>query len=222
MQILAILAGWSRPNLNYVDLIVAVWLIIGLFRGRKRGMTQELLPTLQWVAIVVVAGLFYKPFAVVIKQYAQFEQLWSNILAYLLIAFGVHLVYLWIKHVIHEKLIGSDIFGRAEYYLGMVAGVIQFACMVIVACALMNSRVYTRAELAKTEKIQSDAFSDIRFPTYGTIQQAVLFQSYSGTLVETNLHSLLIASSTPAPKGQTLAQRREQMIDDIIGGGRKK
>jgi len=221
MQILAILAGWSRPNLNYVDLIVAVWLIIGLLRGRKRGMTQELLPTLQWVAIVVVAGLFYKPFAVVIKQYAQFEQLWSNILAYLLIAFGVHLVYLWVKHVIHEKLIGSDIFGRAEYYLGMVAGVIQFACMVIVACALMNSRVYTRAELAKTEKIQSDAFSDIRFPTYGTIQQAVLFQSFSGTLVETNLHSLLIASSTPRPKGETLAHRREQMIDDIIGGGRK-
>jgi hypothetical protein len=104
----------------------------------------------------------------------------------------------------------------------MGAGAIQFACMMIAVCAVMNSRVYTKAELAKTEKIQSDAFSDIRFPTYGTIQQAVLFQSYSGTLVETNLHSLLIASTTPAPRGETLAHRNEQMIDDIIGGGRRK
>src|SRR6202012_4952568 len=113
----------------------------------------------------------------IIKQYAQFEPLWSNIVAYVFIGFGVHLVYLWTKHLIQQKLVGSDLFGRAEYYFGMVAGMIAFACMLIVACALMNSRIYTKAELASTEKAQSDAFSDIRFPTFGSIQQEVLFQS---------------------------------------------
>jgi uncharacterized membrane protein required for colicin V production len=44
---------------NYFDVIVVVWLIIGLLRGRKRGMSQELLPTLQWLGIVIVCGLFY-------------------------------------------------------------------------------------------------------------------------------------------------------------------
>ena len=113
--------------------------------------------------------------------------LWCNIFAYLLIGFGVHLVYLWIKHLIHQKLIGSDMFGRAEYYFGMIAGVVRFACMLIMVCALMNARIITKAERAKTEKVQSDAYSDIRFPTYGSIQQAVLFESFTGTLIETNL-----------------------------------
>jgi uncharacterized membrane protein required for colicin V production len=218
MLMIALPASFSRTNFNYVDLIVFVWLIAGLIHGRKRGMTQQLLPTLQWVAIVVVAGLFYRPFGVTIKQYAQFDPLWSNILAYLLIGFGVHLVYLWTKHLIHQKLVGSDLFGRAEYYFGMVAGMVAFACMLIVACALMNSRIYTKAELASTEKAQSDAFSDIRFPTFGSIQQEVLFQSYTGCMIRTNLQSVLIASVQPGPpRGETLAHRQEDLINDVIG-----
>ncbi|HUD48975.1 MAG TPA: CvpA family protein [Candidatus Baltobacteraceae bacterium] len=213
----------SRFNLNYVDLIVVVWLIIGLLYGRKRGMTQELLPTIQWVAIVVVAGLFYQPLSAQIQQYAHFEPLWSNVSAYLLLGFGVHLVYLWVKHLLHHKLIGTDMFGKGEYYFGMLAGMVRFGCMVIMVCALMNSRIVTKAELAKTEKAQSDAFSDIRFPTYGTIQQAVLVESYSGSLIETNLHSVMIASVTPKPevKTETLKQQQERLVNEIIDSHRR-
>src|ERR1700677_2740900 len=116
MQLAALMPGLGRLNVDYVDFIVVVWLIIGLLYGRKRGMTQELLPAIQWVAIVVVAGLFYRSLSVLIRDYARFEPLWSNISAYVLIAFGIHLVYLWMKHMFHQKLIGSDMFGRAEYY----------------------------------------------------------------------------------------------------------
>jgi uncharacterized membrane protein required for colicin V production len=223
MQMAALIPTFRGVNVNYVDLIVVVWLIVGLFYGRKRGMTQEILPTIQWVAIVVVAGIFYRPLALPIRQYAHFDSLWSNILAYGLIAFGVHLVYLWIKHLINQKLIGTDMFGRMEYYFGMAAGVIHFGCMLIMVCALMNARIITQAELAKTEKAQSDAFSDIRFPTYGSIQQAVLFQSLSGTLIETNLSVVLIASTAPPPpsKGITLKAQQEQMINEILDARKK-
>jgi uncharacterized membrane protein required for colicin V production len=223
MQMAALLPDLGRLNVNYVDLIVAVWLIMGLLYGRKRGMTQELLPMIQWVAIVVVAGLFYEPLSLQIQQYAHFEPLWSNILGYVLIAFGIHLVYLWIKHLIHQKLIGSDMFGRAEYYFGMIAGVVRFACMLIMVCALMNSRIITNTERAKTEKAQSDAFSDIRFPTYGSIQQSVLVESYTGSLIETNLSSVLIASVTPktVAKGETLKQQQERLVNEIIDSHRR-
>jgi uncharacterized membrane protein required for colicin V production len=223
MQMAALLPALSRLNVNYVDLIVVVWLIIGLLYGRKRGMTQELLPTIQWVAIVVVAGFFYPPLALIIRQYARFEPLWANIFAYVSIAFAIHLVYLWLKHLINQKLIGTDMFGRMEYYLGMIAGVIRFGCMVIMACALMNSRIITKAELAKTEKLQSDAFSDIRFPTYGSIQQAVLFESCTGNLIETNLSSVLIATALPKPAGKSvsLKQQQEQLINDILDPKKK-
>jgi hypothetical protein len=222
MHMASILPALTGLRVNYVDFFVAVWLIIGLSYGRKRGMTQELLPTIQWVAMVVVAGLFYRPLSLLIHQYARFVPLWSNIFAYVLIAFGVHLVYLWIKHLVHQKLIGTDMFGRSEYYLGMAAGVVHFGCMLIMVCALMNSRIITKAELAKTEKAQGDAFSDIRFPTYGSVQQAVLFQSYSGSFIETNLSPVLIATVTPKAgpaKGiETLKQQQERMVNEILEG----
>jgi uncharacterized membrane protein required for colicin V production len=220
MTCVVTLPAWlAHLKYNYFDGFVIVWLIIGLFWGRRKGMSQELLPTLQWIGIVVVAGLFYRSLSDWVRQHAGFEVLWSNIFAYLLIAFGVHLIYLCCKHLFNEKLVGTDLFGRAEYYLGMLSGMVRCACMLVAALALMNSRIITKAERAQTEKMQSENFSDIRFPTYGSVQQAILFDSLTGSLVETNLQAILIY---PAPPGKpknvmTRAKQQEQDIDMILG-----
>jgi uncharacterized membrane protein required for colicin V production len=215
----------DAAKFNYFDIIALVWLFIGLLRGRKRGLSQELLPTFQWLGIVLAGGMFYWSVSPVIHQYAQFGTLWSNITAYVLIALGVHLIYLWFKQMLAAKLVEKDPFGRAEFYLGMMAGVVRFACMLLVAMALMNSHVETAAELAQTEKFQEAWFSDIRFPTYGEFQQEVLFKSFTGNLVESNLKSVLIASvDIPAgtqKKGDSMAQKKNQEIDDILGSGKK-
>ena len=220
MILMAGLPAFNRSAFDYFDVIAVVWLIIGMLRGRKRGMSQEVLPTLQWLAIVVLAGLFYRPLSAVIHQNAgnAFDLLWSNILAYVLIAIAVHLIFIAVKHWFGEKLVGSDFFGRSEYYLGMLSGLTRFACMLVVLCALMNSRVVSKAEMERTEKIQKQNFEEIRFPTYGSIQQAVLFQSFSGNLIENHLHNVLIASTTPVdrPKGETIASKREATINAII------
>jgi hypothetical protein len=183
-------------------------------------MSQEVLPTLQWITIVVLAGLFYHPFGVLIHQNTNnaFDVLWSNITAYVLIAIGVHLIFLALKRALGEKLVGSDFFGRGEYYLGTLSGLVRFACMWIFFCSLMNSRVVTQAEMARTEKMQKQNLEDIRFPTFGSVQHALLFQSFSGNLIENNLNNVLIASVTPVdrPKRDTIASRREAAIDAIL------
>jgi uncharacterized membrane protein required for colicin V production len=218
MQMAALPSLLSTAKFNYFDCLAIVWLIIGLFRGRKQGMSQEVLPLLQWIGIVAAGGLLYWPFSSLIHQYTMFGTLWSCITAYLLIAGGVHLIYLWFKQMLAEKLVESDPFGRAEFYLGMASGVVRFACILLAVMALMNSHVTTAAELAKTEHFQADNFSGIRFPTYGQVQQDVLFKSFTGSFVESKMKSVLIASinlGTP-PKKQTLAQMRSQTLDDIV------
>jgi uncharacterized membrane protein required for colicin V production len=223
MLVVALPPKVDYAKFNYFDLIVLVWLIVGLLRGRKRGMSQELLPTLQWLAIVIVCGMFYWSLSPTIHQYAQFGTLWSNITAYFLIAVGIHLIYMWFKQMLATKLVEKDPFGRAEFYLGMTAGVVRFACMLLVAMSLMNSYVETAAELAQTEKFQKDNFSDIRFPTYGEFQQDVLFKSFTGNLVETQLKPILLASVAPTKteKKDSMAQKKNQEIDDILGSGKK-
>lgn len=219
-----LMAALSSTPVNYFDGVAIVWLLIGIVRGRKRGMTQELIPMLQWIAIVALAGLFYRPFSVIIIRSTSgaFSPLWSNLTAYVLIGFAVHLVFVWLKQNVGQKLSGSDVFGRAEYYFGMVAGLVRFACMLIAMCAVMNSRVYTQAELAETERMQQKNFEDVRFPTYGTIQHAILAESYTGQLIESNLSQFLITSvAPPKPGGETLAQKQQDTINSIIGQPKK-
>ena len=55
---MAALPALSRISYGYFDGVVIAGLLIGIFRGRKRGMTQELLPTLEWLAIVAWPGCF--------------------------------------------------------------------------------------------------------------------------------------------------------------------
>ena len=207
----------ASARFDYFDIVAVGWLIIGLLRGRKRGMSQELLPLLQWIGIVTAAGLLYEPFGLVIRQDTFFSALWSNVTAYVLIAAGVHLIYLWFKQMFAVKLVEGHLFGRSEFYLGMTAGAVRFACMLLAGLALMNSRVETEAELAKTEKFQKDNFSDIRFPTYGQFQQVVLFKSFSGNWIRSNLQSALIASAVPepAPQPKINAQKNTKMVADV-------
>jgi uncharacterized membrane protein required for colicin V production len=207
----------ANMKFDYFDIVAVVWLIIGLFWGRKRGMSQELLPLLQWIGIVSVAGLFYGPFGLLIHQDTFFSPLWSNITAYLLLAGMVHLIFFLLKPMLATKLLEKNPFGRGEFYLGMTAGAVRFACMLLAGMALMNSRVESEAELAKTEKFQKDNFSDIRFPTYGQFQQDVLFKSLSGNLVRSNLNSILIASvvAAPSPKAETNAPKSNKLIAEI-------
>jgi hypothetical protein len=137
--------------------------------------------------------------------------------ASLLLAGGVHLIYFSCKPMFAPKLAEKNLFGRGEYYLGMTAGAIRFACMLLALMALMNSRVETPEELAKDEQFQKDNFSDIRFPTYGQLQQDVLFRSYSGNFVRSKLKPVVIAPVIPktALEVKTNAPKSTNMIAEI-------
>ena len=37
---------------NWFDFVLVVVLVVGVFRGRKHGMSEELLPLLKWLAIL--------------------------------------------------------------------------------------------------------------------------------------------------------------------------
>jgi hypothetical protein len=168
-----------------------------------------------------LGGFFYRPVSLFLQQNipGAFDLLWANRSGYLLIALGVLLVFAWIKKAIGEKLLGSDLFGGAEYYLGMIGGMVRAGCIIVAVLALMNSRIVTQEELAADEAAQKKSLEDIRLPTYGTIQQAMLLHSFTGRLVKENLSRILIVSVTSEQmkKGETAAQKREDVINQVLG-----
>ncbi len=185
---------------NWFDLTVVILLLVGILRGRKRGMSQEVLDVLKWLTVVIAAGFLYQPLAELLPQGMVFGKLSSYVFSYVIIALIVLTFFLFIKRAIGGKLLGSDKFGSAEYPLGMVSGMIRFACMTIVALSLLNARSYSTAEVQAELKYQNDNYGSQFFPTLQTVQAQVLSKSMSGSWVRRNLALLLITPTKPEKK----------------------
>ena len=192
---------FDPAGLSWVDLIILAVLIIGMIRGRKRGMSEELLDLLKWLLIVVVAAYFYQPIGDFLALNSMFSRLAWYLTIYLAVAVGIKILFSLIKNSVGEKLVGSDIFGRAEYYLGMTSGVIRYACVIILIMAVMNARQFSREEIEANRKMQNENFGTISFPTHSSLQQDLLEKSFVGSAVKSHLSLLLIKPTRPEQKG---------------------
>jgi uncharacterized membrane protein required for colicin V production len=209
----------GQINLGWFDLVVAVLLVIGLFRGRKRGMSEELLDLFKWLLIVVVGAFLYRPLGDLLDDYVQVSPTTARILAYLTVAVTIKLLFTWIKHAVGEKLVGSDLFGRMEYYLGMASGVLRWACMILAGLAILNAKHISDADLKATAKMQKDNFGDISFPTFGSFQQDIFKNSFTGSTVKKHLADQLIAPTSTGGKTadrENIGQRRSREVDEVM------
>ncbi|MGO9585673.1 MAG: CvpA family protein [Limisphaerales bacterium] len=204
-----IMIGAEIPNLaldnlpvNWFDGVVGAMLIIGFFRGRKRGMTKEMLPLLKWVSLVLVCGLWYQMAAQLLVNTASLSQVPSDIFGYLLLAFVVVLVFMFFKWLLASRLGDKSLFGGGEYYLGMLAGMIRFACMLVAVLALLNAPVYTAQDIKQHEAyvkrwFGGGLYSGNYFPSLYTIQDQVFAKSYTGPYIKDYLGPLLIEAAPP-------------------------
>lgn len=173
--------------INWFDIVVLLVLATGVSRGRKRGLSEELITMIQWVLLVVLCAFTYKPIGQAIVGFTfmgvSFSLLFSYIIAYLFVAAVFSGLYLAIKRSIGGKLLGSDVFGKGEYYFGMPAGMIRFACILLSILALVNARFYTSAELEKTRKYVEYNYGSNFFPTLYEAQQNIFHESFIGPFI---------------------------------------
>jgi uncharacterized membrane protein required for colicin V production len=197
---------------GWFDGVFVALLVFGLFRGRKHGLTKELVPMLRWVAIVLVAGLGYEFAGQILYNFTGLGRAGSDCLGYLSLAFLVFVVFIPIDGFLTPRLVGSSFFGGAEYYLGIFAGVIRYLGLTLFAMALMNAPHYTAAEI----QAQKDAafqtfgggqqgFTGDFFPTFQQVQEGVFKKSLVGPFIADHLGVILI-NSVPAVADKTPAK----------------
>jgi uncharacterized membrane protein required for colicin V production len=197
------MASSSLP-FNWFDIAVIVILAIGFFRGRKNGMSRELLPACQWVALVLVCGLGYSLVAQLFRNATSLDQLTSDVLAYLLLAAVVWALTSIPKHKFADRLAVSNFFGASEFYLGMLMGMVRFACILLAVLALLNAPFYTAADIeAHTAYVQrwygggEQGFSGEFIPSLQSVQEQVLQKSFVGPCIKKYLGPLLINTTQP-------------------------
>ena len=202
---------------NWFDLVALAVLVVGFFVGRKRGMSLELLTVLQWLSIVLLGALACDPFGRMMSDFSGLNPTLTYITAYLLTAIGIKVLFILFRRMTGEKLVSKAVFGNLEYYLGMGAGVVRFACILLFGLALLNAKQVTKAEIEAQLKYQQDWAGSIYFPPFGVIQQAVFEDSLTGRAVKQFLSAQLInvdPNAAGAPT-ETIGKRREREVEEI-------
>ena len=136
-----------------------------------------------------------------------FSLLFSYVAAYIAVGISVKLLFAGFKYLLKGKLIGSDVFGEGEYYLGMMAGMVRFGCVLIAILAVLNARLFTKTEIEGDINFQKDVYGSEFFPKLYTVQQQVFEKSATGSLIKQNLGFLLIKPTQPENKQRQ--QRKE-------------
>ena len=177
---------------NWFDIAILLVLALGVQRGRKHGMSVEVMLVVKWLAIIIVGGLFYAVVGDVISDNSVFTHLAAYELAYIAIALFITVTFLAIKKMANGKLVGSDAFGSGEYYLGMIAGVVRYTCIIIFALAFLNAPLYTKSEIDADLKFQNDVYGSDFFPKLYSVQSDVFEKSFVGPHIHNELGFLLI------------------------------
>src|SRR5262249_23202370 len=94
---------------NWFDLVVVVVLIVGLQRGRKHGMSEELTRLLKWLAIAFGCALLYEPLGSALATGSVFDLLSGYLMAYVGSALVITALFALVKKAVGEKLVGSDV-----------------------------------------------------------------------------------------------------------------
>jgi uncharacterized membrane protein required for colicin V production len=196
----------DKMPIHWFDIAVVIVLLLGVSRGRKNGMSVELMVMLQWVAIIFAGAFFYRPLGDQLCQMSPVNHLFAYIAMYITIAIVVKLAFAGLKKAMGGKLVGSNVFGRAEYYLGMVAGAIRFACILMAALALLNAPTYSSQELARDKAYQVDMYGSAFFPGFGVTQHGIFQESLLGSAVKHYAAFMLI---TPTKSEKREMERRK-------------
>jgi uncharacterized membrane protein required for colicin V production len=203
---------------NWFDFVTVIMIGVGVWVGRRRGMSTELLDLILWLAIVAVGGFMAPSIGTWILDVMGLSSTTSFILAYLTIGGGLWLVYFIIKRGAGEKLLSKDAFGGMEYYLGMLAGVIRFLCILLAAMAILHAPQISDEALEKKLAAQRRDLGEIYFPPFGQIQKSIFRYSLTGTTVKKYAPFLLLE---PGGKGSrahgNIYQDRQQLVDEAGG-----
>ncbi|MBC8094833.1 MAG: CvpA family protein [Akkermansiaceae bacterium] len=191
---------FDKLPFNWFDLLLVVVIALGIRRGRKNGMSEELVGMLTWLAIAVGCAIIYEPLGTALSQSSVFSLLSSFLMVYISAAVLIAVLFTWVKKSLGGKLVGSDVFGSSEFYLGMVAGTVRLSCILIAVLALLNARGYTAAEIKADQKVQMELYGSNFFPSLYEVQGQVFNKSLTGPWIKRQLSFLLIKSTPPEHK----------------------
>lgn len=207
----------AGPDVGLFDVLLIIAVGLGLWRGKVRGISEELLVFLEWLVIVVAAGFLYGMVGDVLVA-GKVPRLWANIGGYILVMIVIAILFGFISKSVGNKLVDSDFFGSWEYTLGMMAGAIRFLCIWIAFLALLSARQFDPAAVAAERKYQEKEVGIVLVPTWGMAQRMAFYDSFSGPYIRQYLaHQLMtpVDLTHNQPNPNTIGKQQQRVLDEV-------
>jgi uncharacterized membrane protein required for colicin V production len=209
----------EKLPIGWFDLVLATLLIVGMVRGRKRGVSEELLDVLKWLFIVFLGAVAYRPLGNLLAEVTPFSHLSCYVAVYAIIVGAGWMTFASIKQAVGEKVVASEAFGDGEYYLGIFAGGFRYACIILVVLTFVHARQYKPHEANSQVQSQMKDFGMVFF-TVPILQDEIFKYSFLGRQIDTYLTPFMIE---PVPlefkalgqKG-TSTRAREKSVSEIF------
>ena len=172
------------------DLVVLIWLAVGLFRGWRNGVSLEVLLLPQWVAAIVVGAVVYPYLGGLIIRMTNCSAVEGARWGYVAPALVAYAMASRLRHFVGNRLADADMFGKAEFRLGAIFGLLRFACMALVVIALIDAYLpaewETQNKGAKLEGVGGYSVNPVQ------IQREALLHSWTCRLSRAYLKPALI------------------------------
>jgi len=130
-------------------------------------------------------------------------------------------IFTGLKHVMGDKLLTANAFGKGEYIYGTFAGAARFACIVVMCLALLHVSYVPEAASTAGVKSLKDDTSILDSWTVNGVQQAAFSRSFIGPVIKRHLSDLLLKSGEEAPrpkpsKLKSIRDERRKSLDDAM------
>lgn len=209
----------EKLPIGWFDLVLVTLLIIGMVRGRKRGVSEELLDVLKWLSIVLVGTFLYRPVGDLLVSLTPFSHLSCYVGTYGIIVATGWMIFASIKQAVGEKVVASEAFGDGEYYLGIFAGGFRYACIILVVLTFIHARQYQPHEANTQVASQMKDFGMVFF-TVPILQDEVFKYSFLGRQIDTYLTPFMIEPIALESKGLgqkgSAVRARESSLTEIL------
>lgn len=209
-------SSWPSFTISWFDVALVLVIAFGFWRGRKRGMSREALPTAFWLVAVIGAGFGNQPLGDLLQSTGWIRSIFgtnlnehtvSYVISYLFIVMVAFTIYSFPAKMFREKVSGSNAFGSGEYYLGIISGMVRYACITLFFLALLNAPYYSPADIAATKAYNNrwyggglKDYGGNFIPSVADVQDGVFKNSIMGPPIHNYLGAMLIQSAAPSSR----------------------
>lgn len=122
---------------GWLDVVVALILIIFGIRGYRRGLSGEVLQIVGLLASFILAYQFFQVIGTIIVEHSSIPVQIADISGYVIIFISINLLFFIIRKIVH-KLMTFSFVAVLEKGGGIAAGVVRAICMISIIYVLIG------------------------------------------------------------------------------------